>query len=149
MINQIEIHPHHQQEVSKTWHDKYGIQLEAWAPFGEGRDGMFAEPLLVEIAEKHEKSVAQVILRWHIQRGIIVIPKSTHYERMAENFDVFDFALSDEDMSKITELDTKQSAFFSHNDPNMVEWFGTMVEERKKQRDCSSEKRSGKEENDA
>ena len=141
MVNQIEIHPHHQQEESKKWHDKYGIQLEAWAPFGEGRGNMFAEPILNEIGAKDEKPAAQEIIRWHLQRGIIVIPKSTHYERMAENFNVFDFKLSAEDMEKITTLDQKQSAFFSHNDPNMVEWFGKMVEERKKQHDCTQEKK--------
>ena len=120
------IHPLHQQGASKTWHDKYGIQLEAWAPFGEGKGEMFANPTLVEIGAKYGKTVAQVILRWHLQRGIIVIPKSTHYNRMVENFDVFDFVLLDEDMRMIAELDTKQSAFFSHYDPNMVEWFGKM-----------------------
>ena len=142
MINQIEIHPLHQQEESKTWHDKYGIQLEAWAPFGEGRGDMFTNHVFAEIGEKYGKSVAQVILRWHLQRGIIVIPKSTHYDRMVENFDVFDFALSDEDMRKIAEFDTKQSVFFSHYDPNIVEWFGKMVEERKKQHDCTKEKKT-------
>lgn len=142
MINQIEIHPHHQQKESKSWHDKYGIQLEAWAPFGEGRDGMFKEPVLEEIGAKYGKTTAQVILRWHLQRGIVVIPKSTHYERMVENFNVFDFKLSDNDMSQIAELDKKQSSFFSHNDPNMVEWFGNMVDERKKQHDCTAEKKS-------
>ena len=82
------------------------------------------------------------MLRWHIQRGIVVIPKSTHYERMAENFDVFGFALSDEDMSAIAALDRNASVFFSHTDPNMVEWFVKMVEERRKQHDCSKEKKS-------
>ena len=105
MVNQIEIHPHQQQEEAQKWHNKYGIQLEAWAPFGEGRDNMFAEPILNEIGAKYGKTAAQVIIRWHLQRGIIVIPKSTHYERMTENFNVFDFALSDEDMSMITTLD--------------------------------------------
>lgn len=142
MINQIEIHPHHQQEESRTWHDKYGIQLEAWAPFGEGRDGMFEEPVLNKIGKKYGKTAAQVILRWHLQRGIIVIPKSTHYERMVENFTVFDFVLSAEDMEHITALDKKQSSFFSHYDPNMVEWFGKMVEERKKQHDCTKENKN-------
>lgn len=131
MVNQIEIHPHHQQEEAKKWHDKYGIQLEAWAPFGEGRGGMFNEPILNEIGTKYGKTAAQVILRWQLQRDIVVIPKSTHYERMVENFNVFDFTLSDEDMKIIATLDKKQSSFFSHTDPNMVEWFGKMVEERK------------------
>ena len=120
MINQVEIHPYHQQEESKKWHDKYGIQLEAWAPFGEGRGDMFTDPMLSEIGAKYGKTVAQVILRWHLQRGIVIIPKSVHYERMVENFNVFDFELSADDMEKIATLDKEQSAFFSHYDPNMV-----------------------------
>ena len=108
--------------------------MEAWAPFGEGRGNMFTEPVLAQIGEKYGKTVPQIILRWHLQRGIIVIPKSTHYERMVENFAVFDFVLSEEDMERIATLDKRQSSFFSHSDPAMVEWFGKMVEERKKQR---------------
>lgn len=142
MINQIEIHPHHQQHESKTWHDKYGVQLEAWAPFGEGRGGMFEETVLKEIGLKHGKTPAQVILKWHLQRGIIVIPKSTHRERMEENINVFDFELSQEDMDKIAALDKKQSSFFSHTDPGKVEWFGRMVEERKHQHDSTKEKKN-------
>jgi len=142
MINQVEIHPYHQQEESKNWHDKYGIQMEAWAPFGEGRGDMFTDPMLAEIGAKYGKTVAQVILRWHLQRGIVIIPKSVHYERMVENFNVFDFELSADDMEKIATLDKKQSAFFSHYDPNMVEWFGKMVEERKKQHDCTKEEKN-------
>ena len=103
---------------------------------------MFEEDILKDIGLRYGKSAAQVILRWHLQRGIVVIPKSTHYERMVENFNVFDFELSEDDTEKIAELDKKQSAFFSHNDPNMVEWFVTMVEERKKQHDCVKEKKS-------
>lgn len=133
MVNQIEIHPYHQQEESKKWHDKYDIQLEAWAPFGEGRGGIFKDPLLTEIGAKYSKTAAQVILRWHLQRGIVVIPKSVHYERMAENINIFDFELSDSDMESIAALDKKQSAFFSHNDPNIVEWFTKLIEERKNQ----------------
>lgn len=131
MVNQIEIHPHNQQKTAKEWNEKYGLQLEAWAPFGEGRGEMFTLPALKEIGEKYNKTVAQIILRWHLQRGIVVIPKSTHIERMKENFDVFDFTLSDEDMEKISLLDKNESAFFSHYDPSMVEWFVKMVEERK------------------
>lgn len=142
LINQVEIHPYHQQQESKKWHDKYEIQMEAWAPFGEGRSNMFEDPVLSEIGRKYGKTVAQVILRWHLQRGIIIIPKSVHYDRMVENFSVFDFKLSDEDMENITKLDRSQSAFFSHYDPNMVEWFGKMVEERKKQHDCTIEKKN-------
>lgn len=142
MINQVEIHPYHQQEKSKNWHDKYGVQMEAWAPFGEGRGDMFTDSVLSAIGAKYDKTVAQVILRWHIQRGIVVIPKSIHYERMVENFNVFDFELSVEDMRKIASLDKKKSAFFSHTDPNMVEWFGNMVEQRKKQHNCEKEKKN-------
>ena len=131
MINQIEIHPYHQQVFSKEWHDKYGVQLEAWAPFGEGRGNMFELSELKEIGDKYGKTVAQVILRWHLQRGIVVIPKSTHLERMKENFNVFDFELAQEDMDVISKLDKNESSFFSHQDPSIVEWFGKLIEERK------------------
>lgn len=140
-INQIEIHPHNQQKESKKWHDKYGIQLEAWAPFGEGRGGMFDLPELKKIANKQNKSVAQIILRWHIQRGIIVIPKSTHIERMEENFNVFDFELSQDEMKAISKIDRAQSSFFSHTEPSMVEWFVKMVDERRKNNNCTKEKK--------
>lgn len=141
MINQVETHPLNQQIEAKKWMDKYGVQIEAWAPFGEGRGGMFENPVLKEIGAKYHKSAAQVILRWHLQRGVIVIPKSTHVERMQENLNVFDFTLSAEDMEKIAVLDTKTSAFFSHYDPAMVEWFANMVEERKKNHNCAAEKK--------
>ena len=141
-VNQIEIHPHHQQNEQLEWANKYGIQLEAWAPFGEGRGGMFELPELKAIGEKYGKTPAQVMLRWHIQRGIVVIPKSTHIERMEENFNIFDFELTAEDMEAIASLDKHQSSFFSHTNPNMVEWFCKMVEERKKQHDSSKEKKA-------
>lgn len=131
MVNQIEIHPHHQQNEQLIWSEKYDVRPEAWAPFGEGRGGLFENPHLVEIGKKYKKSAAQVMLRWHLQRGVIVIPKSTHMERIRENFDVFDFCLTKEDMDKIATLDKGESSFFSHTDPNMVEWFVKMVEERK------------------
>ena len=131
MINQIEIHPYHQQVFSKEWHDKYGVQLEAWAPFGEGRKNMFELSELKEIGDKYGKTVAQVILRWHLPRCIVVIPKSTHLERMKENFNVFDFELAQEDMDAISKLDKNESSFFSHQDPSIVEWFGKLIEERK------------------
>lgn len=140
-VNQVEIHPYNQQVESKAWHDEYGIQMEAWAPFGEGRGGMFDLPELKAIGGKYGKTAAQVILRWHLQRGIVVIPKSTHLERMEENFNVFDFTLTGEDMAAIATLDKKQSAFFSHTDPNMVEWFVKMVEERKKRQDGGKERK--------
>ena len=134
MVNQVEIHPFNQQVDAKKWADKYGIQLEAWAPFGEGRGGLFENPVLVQIAEKYNKTTAQIILRWHIQRGVVVIPKSTHKARMEENLQVFDFVLEPEDINRMSALDKKQSSFFSHNDPTMVEWFVQMVEERKEKR---------------
>lgn len=139
MVNQIEVHPHHQQVESKYWHDKYGVSVEAWAPFGEGRGDMFELPELKAIGAKYGKTVAQVILRWHIQREITVIPKSTHIDRIKENFNVFDFELTDDDMMAIAKLDKKQSSFFSHTDPNMVEWFVKMVEQRKSNNDCRKE----------
>lgn len=142
MVNQVEIHPHNQQIDAKAWHDKYGVQMEAWAPFGEGRGDMFHLPELKAVADKYGKTAAQVILRWHLQRGIVIIPKSTHIERMEENFNVFDFELSAEDMAAIAALDKKQSSFFSHTDPNMVEWFVNMVEQRKKQHDCTKDKKN-------
>ena len=142
MVNQVEVHPLHQQDEAKQWLDKYGIQMEAWAPFGEGRGGLFTNPVLTQIGAKYGKTAAQVILRWHIQRGIAVIPKSAHVERMRENLDVFDFTLTPEDMAAVAALDERQSAFFSHQDPTMVEWFVRMVEERKKQHDCAKEHKS-------
>ncbi len=131
MVNQIETHPLNQQIEAHKWLEKYGVIHEAWAPFGEGRGNMFSNPVLQEIGDKYNKTAAQVIMRWQLQRGIVVIPKSTHKERMAQNLDVFDFTLNNEDMQAIAALDTKTSSFFSHQDPAMVEWFVQMVEERK------------------
>lgn len=142
MVNQVETHPHNQQIEAHEWMKKYDVQHEAWAPFGEGRGGMFEEPLLVEIGAKYGKTAAQVILRWHMQCGIVAIPKSTHVERMEQNFDIFDFELSDDDMVKIATLDKKQSSFFSHYDPKMVEWFAQMVEQRKRNTDHRKEKKN-------
>ena len=134
MVNQIEINPINQQVKAKEWNDKYGVQLEAWAPFGEGRSNMFEIEELKNVGKKYNKTSAQVILRWLIQRGIVVIPKSTHIERMKENFEVFDFELSDDDMKLISTLDKGESLFFSHQDPERVEWVVKLVEERKKLR---------------
>lgn len=127
MVNQVETHPYNQQITAKEYMDKYDVQIEAWAPFGEGRGGLFENEVLKSIGEKYHKSTAQVMLRWNIQRGVVVIPKSTHYERMVENFNVFDFKLSDEDMQAIKALDKAESSFFSHYDPKIVEWFMQMV----------------------
>ena len=142
MVNQVETHPHNQQIEAHEWMKKYGVQHEAWAPFGEGRGGMLEEPLLVEIGKKYGKTAAQVILRWDMQRNVVAIPKSTHIERMEQNFDIFDFELSEEDMAKIATLDKKQSSFFSHYDPKMVEWFAQMVEQRKHNNDHRQEKKN-------
>lgn len=142
MVNQVETHPHNQQILAKEYMDKYGVQIEAWAPFGEGRGGLFTDETLQKIGEKYGKTTAQVMLRWHIQRGVIVIPKSVHKERMIENFNVFDFSLSDEDMLLISAMDKKESLFFSHYDPAMVEWFVKMVEERKINHDSAKEKKN-------
>ena len=142
MVNQIETHPLHQRVEDHKWMEKYGVQHEAWASFGEGKGGLFTNPVLTEIGAKYGKSAAQVMLRWALQRNIVVLPKSTHKERMIQNLDVFDFALTDGDMAAIAELDTKTSAFFSHTDPNMVEWFVKMVEERKKNQRSENEKKA-------
>lgn len=142
MVNQVETHPYNQQVLAKEYMDKYGVQIEAWAPFGEGRGGLFEDPALLEIGAKYKKTAAQVMLRWHIERGVVVIPKSTHYERMVENFNVFDFTLSAEDMEKIASLDKKESSFFSHYDPAMVEWFVQVAEERKTNHDSRNERKN-------
>lgn len=131
MVNQVETHPYNQQVLAKEYMDKYGVQMEAWAPFGEGRGGLFEDTVLQAISAKYGKTTAQIMLRWHIQRKVVVIPKSTHYERMVENFNVFDFSMSAEDMRDIETLDKNSSSFFSHYDPATVEWFVKMVEERK------------------
>lgn len=142
MVNQVETHPFNQQIEAQEWMKKYGVQIEAWAPFGEGRGGLFTNETIAKIAAKYNKTVAQVILRWELQRGIVVIPKSVHIERMEQNLDVFDFKLTEEDMNVMASLDKKQSSFFSHTDPAMVEWFVKMVEERKKNNDHRREKKS-------
>ena len=142
MVNQVETHVLNQQTEAKKWMEKYEVQIEAWAPFGEGRGGLFENPVLTAIGEKYGKTSAQVMLRWNIQCGVVVLPKSTHIERMEQNFNVFDFALAEEDMAAIAALDTQTSSFFSHYDPNMVEWFAKMVEERKHQHDSSKEKKN-------
>lgn len=142
MVNQIETNPLCQQVEARSWLDKYGVIHESWAPFGEGRSGLFENELLKEIGNRYGKTTAQVMLRWNIQRGVVVIPKSTHKDRMIENFNVFDFELTDDDMQKISKLDTQNSLFFSHYDPAMVEWFARMVEERKHNNDSSKEKKN-------
>ncbi len=124
------------------WEAKYNVVHEAWAPFGEGRGGLFENPVLAEIGAAHGKTTAQVMLRWNLQRGVVVIPKSVHRERMEQNLDVFDFELTADEMAQIAALDTKTSSFFSHSDPAMVQWFARMVEERKSNHDCRQDKKS-------
>lgn len=121
-VNQIEVHPFCQQLTAHPFNTELGIQVESWAPFAEGRLGLFENNVLMEIASEVGKSVAQVALRWQLQRGIVVIPKSVKRSRMEENIDVFDCALTDEQMARIGTLDTAASAFFDHRDPAMVKW---------------------------
>ena len=130
-VNQVETNPLNQQVKAQENMEKYGVHIEAWAPFGEGKNNMFSNPTLVEIGKKYNKSAAQVVLRWLIQREVIIACKSTHKERMEENFNVFDFELSNEDMEAIKALDTSDSLFFNHQDPSIVEWFDKMVYERR------------------
>lgn len=139
LINQMEVHPLNQQVELKKWADKYDVRLEAWAPFGEGRKGLFENEVLSGIGESYGKTTAQVMLRWNIQRGVVVLPKSVHKERMQQNIDVFDFELTEGDMAAISALDTATSAFFDHRDPAMVEWFAHMVEERHQNHDSAGE----------
>ena len=131
MVNQIEVNVFNQQVEAKKWADKYGVVLEAWAPFAEGRNNMFHNEVIQAIGEKHNKSVAQVILRWLYQRGIVSLAKSVHEERIKENFDIYSFELDNDDMEKIEALDTKTSSFFSHQDPGIIEWFGQLIQERR------------------
>lgn len=123
-INQIETHPFCQQIETQKFLQENNVQIESWGPFAEGKNNMFSNELLAAIASKHHKSVAQVILRWLTQRGVIVIPKSVRKERIAENINIFDFELTAEDMDKISSLDTKKSVFFDHRDPAIVKWMG-------------------------
>lgn len=120
-INQVEVNVFHQQKEAQVYNKKYGVQLEAWAPFAEGRNNMFSNPELKAIGEKYRKTVAQVILRWLVQRNIVPLSKSVKKSRMEENINIFDFELSKEDMDKISEMDKKESSFFSHYDPSIVE----------------------------
>mgnify|MGYP005778262843 FL=1 len=141
-VNQVETNPLNQQVKAQENMEKYGVHIEAWAPFGEGKNNMFTNETIKRIGDKYNKSVAQVILRWLIQRGVIIACKSTHIERMQENFNVFDFELSQEDMEEIQKLDSGDSLFFNHQDPNMVEWFDHMVKERRQNDDCRKEKKN-------
>ena len=123
-VNQIETHPFHQQLDAQKFLKENNVQIESWGPFAEGKNNLFHNELLAGIASKHNKSIAQVVIRWLLQRGVIAIPKSVRKERMAENLNVFDFELGAEEMGTIKTLDTNASSFFDHRDPAMVKWLG-------------------------
>lgn len=123
MVNQVETHVFNQQREARKYMDEFGTRIMAWAPLAEGRNGLFTNPVLAQIGEKHGKTVAQVALRWLLQSGVIIIPKSTHKERMAENLNLFDFELDAEDMQAIASLDTKHSLFFDHHDGEVAKLF--------------------------
>ena len=125
-VNQVEVNVFHQQKEAEKVMTKYQVQMQAWAPFAEGRNDMFNQPLLKEIGNRYNKTVAQVILRWLIQRGIVVLAKSTRKSRMEENINIFDFELSEQEMQIIAELDKKESSFFSHYDPNIIEYLASL-----------------------
>jgi 2,5-diketo-D-gluconate reductase A len=123
-VNQIETHPFNQQIETQKFLAENKIQIESWGPFAEGRNNLFQNELLLSIAAKHRKSVAQIVLRWLTQRGVVTIPKSVIRERIKENFNIFDFELSIDDMKSITTLDMKKSSFFDHRDPEIIKWMG-------------------------
>lgn len=123
-VNQIETHPFHQQIQTQQFLKENNVQIQSWGPFAEGKNGLFQNELLASIGKKYDKTIAQVVVRWLTQRGVIAIPKSVRKERMAENLNIFDFQLSGEDMDAIKSLDTNASSFFDHRDPNMVKWLG-------------------------
>ncbi len=125
-VNQIETHPFHQQIETQKFLQENGVQIQSWGPFAEGKNEIFKNELLTSIGKRYNKSVAQVVLRWLTQRGVAAIPKSVRKERIEENFNVFDFKLSEEDMALIATLDQKVSAFFDHRDPAMVKFLGTI-----------------------
>ncbi|WP_405532858.1 aldo/keto reductase [Streptomyces avidinii] len=121
-VNQIETHPFFQRTTDQELMREHGVQHQSWGGFAEGRNDLFTHPVLTEIGTPHDKSAAQVVLRWLIQRDIVTIPKSVSPDRMAQNFDVFDFGLTDDQMAQISELDTGRTLFFDHRDPEMVAW---------------------------
>jgi 2,5-diketo-D-gluconate reductase A len=121
-VNQVEVNPFQQQLEAVPFMNGLGVQAEAWAPFAEGRNGLFENETLLAVAQRHGRTVGQVVLRWLVQRGIVALAKSVRKERMAENIAVFDFQLDDEDMARIASLDTNTSSFFSHRDPARVKW---------------------------
>jgi diketogulonate reductase-like aldo/keto reductase len=124
-VNQIETHPFNQQIETQKFLTENKVQIESWGPFAEGRNNLFQNELLLSIASKHKKSVAQIVLRWLTQRGVVVIPKSVKKDRIQENFDIFNFELRTEDMEAISTLDMKTSSFFDHRDPEIIKWMGS------------------------
>lgn len=126
-VNQIEVNPFHQQIKAQQVNEKYHVQLEAWAPFAEGRNGMFTNPTLQAIADQYGKSIGQVILRWLVQRGIVPLAKTVRKERMMENINIFDFELSEKDMEVIASMDKKESSFFDHREAASVERLANLV----------------------
>lgn len=124
-VNQIETHPFNQQIETQKFLEENGVQIESWGPFAEGRNNLFQNEVLAAIGSKYNKSIAQVVLRWLTQRGVVAIPKSVKKERMRENFNVFDFKLSTEEMDAIATLDMKTSSFFDHRDPAIIKWMGS------------------------
>ena len=126
-VNQIETHVFQQQKVAKKYLEKHGAQIMSWGPFAEGKNDYFNNPTLNEIGEAHQKTTAQIALRFLLQSNVVLIPKSTHENRMKENINIFDFELSADEMKKIEALDTGKSLFFSHHDPETVEWFMSII----------------------
>lgn len=141
-INQVETNVFNGQYEAQKNMENYNVQIEAWSPFGEGRNNMFSNDVLAGIGKKYNKSIAQVILRWLTQRNVVALSKSTRIDRMEENFNIFDFELSKEDMDKIKGLDTATSLFFSHYDPNMVKWFDETVKSRRINQDHTKDKKN-------
>lgn len=123
-VNQIETHPFFQRHADQKLMREHGVQIESWGPFAEGKNDLFTNPTLTEIGDAHGKSVAQVVLRWLTQRDVVVIPKSVRPDRMAQNLDIFEFELTDDEMTRIAALDTGRTVFFDHHDPEMVTWLG-------------------------
>ena len=124
-VNQVETHPFNQQIETQKFLTDNKVQIEAWGPFAEGKNNLFQNELLLSIAAKYRKSIAQIVLRWLTQRGVVAIPKSVKKERIKENFNIFDFELNIDDMESITTLDMKKSSFFDHRDPEIIKWMGT------------------------
>ena len=141
-VNQVETNIFNAQFEAQKNMEQFGVQIEAWAPFAEGRNNMFQNETLKKIGDKYNKSIAQVILRWLTQRNVVVLSKSTLMERIKENINIFDFELSKEDMEEIAKLDTKTSSFFNHYDPEMVKWFDETVKSRRENQDHNKDKKN-------